>query len=459
MKKTSEERISEFSKFGSVLGLERIKKLLSLLGDPQNDLKVIHVAGTNGKGSICRYIYEVLQAGGYKTGMFISPFIEYFNERIEFDRAYISDEDLDRYTDRVIAASEHMINEGYDKPTEFEIITAIALLYFSEKDADYAVLEVGLGGRGDATNIIEKPCVSVITSIDFDHTERLGNTLAEIATEKAGIIKLGVPVVSNVQHSEASKIISKIAYCKNAPLIDVSDLSKVKTCIKSSTIAGQCFDMYLDEKGYSDIEIQMLGKHQVENAKTAIVALEELSARHSLQLNMDNVRDGMKRAVQPGRLKVVSKDPLILMDGAHNTAGAAALVSAIRDIFETKDYCDVTNTASTAGAGGQASEACDIRIQMIVGILKDKDVAGMLDQFDKIASRYILVEVDNPRTVASCEWDSFMAGRIVNYDIEADPCKAMQEALQDHYEYDCTIVAGSLYLVGGLKKFLKNNYI
>ena len=191
------EKIHEFSKFGSVLGLERMTELLSLLGDPQDQLKVIHVAGTNGKGSVCRYIYSVLLEEGYKTGIYISPFIENFNERIEIGRICISDEDLAVYTDRVLEAVSIMIKEGLQSPTEFEVITALALLYFKEKACDYVVLEVGLGGSGDSTNVCREPLMTVITSISMDHMDRLGNTIEEIAAEKAGIIKDGCPVVTS----------------------------------------------------------------------------------------------------------------------------------------------------------------------------------------------------------------------------------------------------------------------
>ena len=204
-------KIHEFEKFGSILGLERMTKLLDILGNPQDELKVIHVAGTNGKGSTCKFIYSVLQECGYKVGLYTSPFLEIFNERIELDGAYISDNDLAQYTDRVLAAVKQMTDAGLQSPTEFEVITAIAFLYFKEKKADYVVLEVGLGGRGDSTNVCKKPLISVITSISYDHTDRLGNTLAEIASEKAGIIKDGCPVVTSAEADEALAVIEQAA--------------------------------------------------------------------------------------------------------------------------------------------------------------------------------------------------------------------------------------------------------
>ena len=206
------EFINSFSHSGKpVKDLGRIRRLLSALGDPQNDLRFVHVAGTNGKGSVCKYIYEVLEAQGYKVGLYTSPYLTVFNERIEFDHSYISDEDLAKYTDMVLDKVKVLTDRGEDSPTEFEVITAVAFLYFKEKNADFVVLEVGLGGIGDSTNIIKDPLCSVITSISFDHTDRLGNTLAEIAYNKAGIIKDNCPVVTSSRAEEALQVFRKKA--------------------------------------------------------------------------------------------------------------------------------------------------------------------------------------------------------------------------------------------------------
>ena len=186
------DKIHQFNRFGSRLGLERMTVLLEKLGNPQEDLKVIHVAGTNGKGSVCKYLEEGLSACGYKIGLYTSPFIEKFNERIRLGGEDISDSDLQVFTERVLKASDEMVAEGMDSPTEFEVVTAIAFLYFKEKGADITVLEVGLGGIGDSTNVITKSMACAITSISFDHMDRLGETLEEIAANKAGIIKEGV---------------------------------------------------------------------------------------------------------------------------------------------------------------------------------------------------------------------------------------------------------------------------
>lgn len=213
-------KIHKFCTFGSVLGLSRMEELCEKLSHPEENLNVIHVAGTNGKGSVCRYIYEVLRTSGYLVGLYTSPFITVFNERIEINGSYIDDEDLIYYSELVLNIAKEM----KEPPTEFELITAIGLKYFSDKKLDYVILEVGLGGRGDSTNIVKTPLISVISSIGLDHTDRLGNSLAEIAWEKAGIIKNNVPVISAVIPEKAKEVISRTAMMKSAEFIDTSEL-------------------------------------------------------------------------------------------------------------------------------------------------------------------------------------------------------------------------------------------
>ncbi len=424
MSSAAEKRIAGFHRFGSVLGLERISMLCEKLGSPQKGMKVIHVAGTNGKGSVCRAIYEVFQENGFRTGLYISPFIERFNERIVFDGEEISDEDLDRITDLVIEKSDEMVAEGHDSPTEFEVVTAVALVYFSQKNADYVVLETGLGGRGDSTNVIDKPLVSIITSIDYDHMERLGYSLEEIAAEKAGIIKENVPVVVNVAHEEALKVIAKKSYEKNAPLTDVS---RMKMEVKDTSLEGQCLDFFADGKVYRDVEISMPGAHQAENAKTALAALEVLRQRRLVDLDMEKVLSGMKKAVQPARIEVISTDPLVILDGGHNRSGAQALIETVKDIFSE-----------------------DMKISMVVGVLRDKDVKGIMDVFDTAADSYILTEIDNPRTVTADMWPGYMEGRNIPFEVIKSPAEAVQTALARQKD-ECLIIAGSLYLAGQVR--------
>lgn len=274
------DKIGEFNRFGIRLGMERMDTILEKLGNPHKDLQVIHVAGTNGKGSVCKYLEEGLRACGYKVGLYTSPFIEKFNERIRLDGKDISDEDLDVYTKKVLEAVNEMIAEGYESPTEFEVVTAVAFLYFKEKQSEITILEVGLGGKGDSTNVVEKPMACAITSIAYDHMDRLGNTLEEIAADKAGIIKEGVPIISNVADKGAAKVIAKTAYEKNSKLYDVS---KLKFSIFDETPLSQKVSMELYGTDYSDVEISMTGRHQGENLKTALAIIEVLRKERKLK--------------------------------------------------------------------------------------------------------------------------------------------------------------------------------
>ena len=206
------ERIHEFERFGVNLGMERLTELLRRLGNPQDGMKYIHVAGTNGKGSVCAFLTEALRSCGYKVGLYISPYIEVFNERIQYDGRYITDEELDKYGWQAVRAAEEMVAEGLTSPTEFEVVMAITFLFYRDVKPDIIVLECGMGGEGDATNIIRDPLACIFTSVSFDHMQVLGNTLEEIAATKAGIIKDGAPVISNVKEHSPAAVIARTAY-------------------------------------------------------------------------------------------------------------------------------------------------------------------------------------------------------------------------------------------------------
>lgn len=419
-------KIHEFLRFGSVLGLERMNILLKKLGNPQDDLKVIHVAGTNGKGSICRYVYEVLQAAGYQTGLYTSPYIEVFNERIEFNGAYISDEDLNRCTEIVLAKSEEMVKEGDESPTEFEVVTAIAFLYFKEQKADYVVLEVGLGGRGDSTNVVKNPLACIIASISLDHTDRLGNTIPEIAFEKAGIIKEGCPVISSTDREDAKAVFSKRAAELGAPFYDAQQLS-CKIC--EQTLEGYCFETEILGQKY-DIEISMLGKHQTQNALAALYALALLNEQGSITVTMEAVKQGFKRAKQIGRFEILKRNPFVIIDGAHNPDGSKALREAVNLHFEGK------------------------KILMTVGILQDKDVDEVLDNFLAITNDFVVTEPDNPRKLAAAQLAKMITAKGGNCIIIESPEDAAEYARQRYEDYDLLLFAGSLYLIGEIRGYL-----
>lgn len=419
-------KIHEFLRFGSVLGLERMNVLLAKLGNPQDDLKVIHVAGTNGKGSICRYVYEVLQAAGYKTGLYTSPYIEVFNERIEFDGAYIADEDLNRCTEIVLAKSKEMVEEGDESPTEFEVVTAIAFLYFQEQKADYVVLEVGLGGRGDSTNVVKNPLACIIASISLDHTDRLGNTIPEIAFEKAGIIKAGCPVISSTDRPEAKAVFVERAAELGAAFYDTQQL----TCkILRQTLEGYCFETEIFGQKY-DIEISMLGKHQIQNALAALYALALLNKQKSIAVTMEAVKQGFKRAKQIGRFEILRRNPFVIIDGAHNPDGSKALREAVLRHFNEK------------------------KILMTVGILQDKDVDEVLDNFLAITKDFVVTEPDNPRRLAADQLAKMITAKGGNCIIIESPRDAAEYAKQRDREYDLLLFAGSLYLIGEIRGYL-----
>ena len=420
-------RISELSKFGWVLGLERMHVLLDKLGNPHKDLRVIHVAGTNGKGSVCRYIYRVLQAVGYHCGLFTSPFLEVFNERIEFDGAYISDSDLQKCSDRVLDKVSEMTEEGYESPTEFEVITAVAFLYFYEKNTDYVVLEVGLGGRGDSTNVVEKPLAGIITSISLDHTDRLGDTIAEIAGEKAGIIKEGCPVITASDRPDAMKVFRDVCRKKYAKLYDSQEISYE---IREESLTGTEFTAEIFGENY-EIEISMPGRYQVQNAVCALYALAVLNREGKISVDKQAVLSGMKEARQNGRLELMGRKPDILIDGAHNPDGAKALTETIRRFFSEK------------------------RILMVIGFLADKEVDEALDYFLNITKDFVATEPDNPRRLAASELAAKIEKKGGSAVVKPSVKEAAEYALSQKEDYDVILFSGSLYLIGAVRGIIK----
>lgn len=423
------DRIHEFNRFGMVLGLDRMEELLRRLGNPQDDLKVIHVAGTNGKGSVSKYLEEGLASCGYKMGLYTSPYIETFNERIRYDGADISDEDLEYYGQKVVSAAEAMVADGLDSPTEFEVVTAIAFLYFAGRQADITILEVGLGGIGDSTNVVKSPLASVITSISYDHMAQLGSSLAEIAVNKAGIIKTGCPVIANVPQRDAAKIIARKAYAMGSRLYDISG---IRVAVSDETPFSQKVSMELYEKSYSDVEISMVGRHQVENLKTALATLEILRKSGAVKLDREALYEGLKRARQPGRFEVISEDPLVIIDGAHNEAGAQALQETMAQHFAGK------------------------KILLVAGILADKEIDSIVKFLTKITDHIIVTEPDNPRKLAAEKLAEHVAEFGAAAEVVSDVEAAVHRAKELADGYDVILFAGSLYLIGDVRRLWRN---
>ncbi|NLY81936.1 MAG: bifunctional folylpolyglutamate synthase/dihydrofolate synthase [Clostridiales bacterium] len=411
-------KIHKFCTFGSVLGLSRMEELCEKLSHPEENLNVIHVAGTNGKGSVCRYIYEVLRTSGYLVGLYTSPFITVFNERIEINGSYIDDEDLIYYSELVLNIAKEM----KEPPTEFELITAIGLKYFSDKKLDYVILEVGLGGRGDSTNIVKTPLISVISSIGLDHTDRLGNSLAEIAWEKAGIIKNNVPVISAVIPEKAKEVISRTAMMKSAEFIDTSELEY--------EILNE--DIYRSEYKADglNLTITMGGKHQITNSLTAYETLKKLRNMGKLSVTDDDIIKGFKKARQPGRFEVFNKDPYVIIDGAHNIDGVVALSSTLRTNFK------------------------DSKILLVVGILKDKAYNNMAKELVKITDEFIVTEPDNLRKLSAIRLSEALESNGAKCLIEPILKEAYDRAMEIKNDYDVIVFAGSLYLVSEVRSYL-----
>ena len=420
-------------KFRDPENLSRMRRLMDKLGNPQDNLRFVHIAGTNGKGSVSRFIYEILEASGYKAGIFTSPYIERFNERIEVDHNLISDSNLNRLTDTVMKTAEALGKElaeagslepGETPVTEFDMITAASFLYFNEVKADPVVLEVGLGGRGDSTNVIRNPLACVITTIGMDHTDRLGNTLGEIAGEKAGIIKAGRPVISAVTGEEAKSVISGKALELSAEFIDVSE---IKTQITERSLAGTEFTV----SGGKSYRIRMAGDHQVRNALTAIRTVDALVRNGSVNTDEAAVRKGLATAVQPGRMEVIRREsPVIVLDGAHNPEGAEALAKTCGELF-----------------GGK-------RVLLVTAMMKDKNIDGILSSFAKAADRFIFTRTEDLR---SAEPET-LAERAAAFGAVGETSGGAGEAVNKALEaadFDVIIFAGSLYLIGEVRRILR----
>lgn len=410
-------------KFGIKLGLESIETLLGLMGNPQDKLKFIHVAGTNGKGSTVTFISSVLIEAGYNVGIYTSPSLERFNERIKINYAEIDGEDLARITSLVKEYVDIMILKYNIYPTEFEIVMAIAFQYFFEMKCDIVVLEVGLGGRFDATNIIKEALVSVITTISYDHMDRLGDTLEKIAFEKAGIIKYGADVVVFPQQDIVMEVINRVCQDRKANLYNV-DFGTIK--IKNYSINGQEFEF----NNWKSLKISLLGDHQVKNAAVALSVLEILREK-GYNISLDSMEKGLLQAKWPGRLEVVSKQPIFLIDGAHNAEGAEALAKVLQAYFPGK------------------------KILFIVGALKDKDVNSIIQPTLPLAAGYITVTPDSSRALPSNDLANFVSQYCKNVLVSDTIVEAIKTSLSYASVDDVICAYGSLYYIGKIRSFFK----
>ena len=344
-------------------GLSRTRTLLAALGDPHRQLKFVHVAGTNGKGSTAAMLAACLQAAGYRVGLYTSPFINRFNERIQVDGEQIPDRALVQLVEQVKPAADAMA----DVPTEFEIITALGMLWFAQQRCDIVVLEVGLGGTLDSTNVIDPPECAVITALGMDHVKELGPTLAEIASAKAGIIKPGSPVVSYGGAPEADAVIARAAARQNAPLT-VVDFAKLN--VRGGDLDGVNFDF----DGLENIHLPLIGSYQPKNAAVAITALRVLRQR-GWNIPESAIRQGLERVSWPGRFELLRHSPAFLLDGSHNAHGMRATVQSLRDRFPGQKFV------------------------FLLSIMADKDVDEMLELLLPLAKQFVTVAAHTPRAM------------------------------------------------------------
>ena len=413
-------RIESLRAFGPRPGLERMQKLMARLGDPQEKLKFIHVAGTNGKGTTCALLASVLCSAGYRTGLFVSPHVSDFRERIQVDGAMIPKEELCSAAETVFPEAEKLTAEGYGI-TEFELITAIALLWFASQNCDIVVLEVGLGGRLDATNVISCPLVSVITALSLDHTKILGDTIEKIAAEKCGIIKPGgVTVCYPEQPPAALAVIRQTCAERNNRLIlpSIHELS-----VEAMNLSGT-------ELRYRGLELHLpfLGEHQVKNAETALTVLEVLK-ESGWKLSETAYRVGFGTACFPARLEVLSQSPVILLDGAHNPGGTAALAEAIRRYLPGK------------------------RISAVMGMMEDKDVRTAVQNLSGLFAKVFAAAPMSPRAMPAeklAELWIFLGTPSFPAENAVSAFRAGMEGLGPE---EAMVICGSLYLAGELRGY------
>ncbi len=340
--------INSIESYGSKLGLDNIARLLERMDNPQDKLKFVHVAGTNGKGSTVAYLSNILTCSGYKTGTFTSPYINCFEEQIKIDNNMIDEDSLAEIVDYISKIINKMVSDNHPHPTQFEVTCAIAFEYFYRKQCDIVVLEVGLGGREDATNVIGTPLAAVITTISLDHTDRLGKTLLDIAYHKAGIIKAKTDVVLYPQNHDVYQYFTKV--CQQMGCLQ-HDINTDRVNQNFADFNGQQFS-FEDRK---DLRISMLGQHQMLNAATAIKTCDVLNSK-GFDITESAIYEGLLKTNWPGRLEIISTKPIILVDGAHNIEGAISLKNALDEYFKDiqkiyivgflrdKQYIDITRT-------------------------------------------------------------------------------------------------------------------
>ena len=401
---------------GSKPGLERTRELLAALGNPEKALKFVHIAGTNGKGSTAACVASVLQKSGYRTGLYTSPYILRFNERMQVDGEHITDEELERFTNEIRPFADAMT----DPPTEFELITALAMKYFLNKKCDIVVLEVGMGGELDSTNVIDKPEVAIITAIGYDHVKELGPTLRDIAGAKAGIIKIGCDVVIYGCDAEVGDVFEKVSAERSASL-SRADFSRIEC--EEYSLGG----VTLSLKPYGKITLPLIGAYQPKNAVVAVTALELLRDK-GYKISDSDITVGLADVRWPGRFEILGRDPVFVLDGAHNPQGIKATADSLRRHFGER------------------------KIIFIIGVMADKDVDLMISYIAQQAEAFIAVRPDNPRAMD----EKKLAEKLSGYSAPAYARDTIRDGVADAIRMagkeGIVCALGSLYFSGDIRE-------
>ncbi|MFB6801837.1 bifunctional folylpolyglutamate synthase/dihydrofolate synthase [Peribacillus butanolivorans] len=405
---------------GMNFGLSRMETLLTKLGNPQEGLKYIHIAGSNGKGSTLHYIKEILLAEGIRVASFTSPYLIRMNEQLKINTDEISDNDFVAAFQELWPIVQEMDSAG-NGPTQFEILTAMAFSYFSKKEVDLVLMETGLGGRLDTTNVIQ-PLLSIITSISLEHTNILGNTLAEIASEKAGIIKSGAPIISGVTAEEPAKVIEEKAASADVPYYQLGRDFYVNDVKQSKH--GQSFSISLDNRSIRNIDLQMLGRHQIDNAALAVAAVMLVIEG----IDEKSIRKGIGEAKWNGRFEKISDEPLVIIDGAHNPAGIEVLIETLKTHYPDYTY------------------------RFIFSSFRDKDYSKMLHMLEKEAIEIIITEFNHERA-ADAE-KLYQQSSHENKSIDKDWQSAIRKGRQKTGEKEILVITGSLYFLSLVREFI-----
>jgi len=402
--------------------LDRMRHLLRAVGSPHLDLPCLHIAGTKGKGSTAAIAASILSAAGRRTGLYTSPHLVSFRERIRVEGQLISEQDVVALVEEVRPVIDSLRDSEFGPPSFFEAYTLIGFLYFARQQVDIAVMETGLGGRLDATNVVV-PLACAITRLDFDHTQELGGTLTQIAGEKAGIIKPGVPVISAPQLPEAIEVLQDVALERRAQLLVVGQPGGITFTLGPANHHRQVFTISGARGIYPDLECPLLGAHQAENAAVA-VGLLEMIAPHGFPVSLEAIHAGLKSVRWPGRFEIVSRRPYIILDGAHDAAGASALAASLESLFP------------------------GYRLLLVLGVGRDKDVEAIASHLCPLADRVLATQSASPRALEAHDLQRLIYRRCRHTAAYVPSSLALREALDQARPTDVILVTGSLYVVG-----------